>query len=75
MIELTKNKNKPDQINKTKFNGGKWVDQPIIADIDVGAVAPWIRIIPTQPHKFENFWIILNLLIVNLILYIWGLTP
>ena len=33
-----------------KFNGGRLVDHPINTEIDVGAVAPWIRTIPTHPH-------------------------
>ena len=39
-IALIKNKNNPNQTIIIKFNGGKLVDQPIITDIDVGAVAP-----------------------------------
>jgi len=39
-IALIKNKNNPNQTINIKFNGGKLVDQPIITDIDVGAVAP-----------------------------------
>ena len=35
-----KNKNNPNQISNIKFNGGKFVDQPMITEIDVGAVAP-----------------------------------
>ena len=39
-IALIRNKNIPNQTISIKFNGGKLVDQPIITDIDVGAVAP-----------------------------------
>ena len=39
-IALIRNKNNPNQTINIKFNGGKLVDQPIITDIDVGAVAP-----------------------------------
>ena len=39
-IALIRNKNNPNQTISIKFNGGKLVDQPIITDIDVGAVAP-----------------------------------
>ena len=39
-MALTRNKNNPTQINNIKFNGGKFVDQPMITEIDVGAVAP-----------------------------------
>ena len=39
-IALIRNKNNPNHTINIKFNGGKLVDQPIITDIDVGAVAP-----------------------------------
>ena len=39
-IALIRNKNNPKQKINIKFNCGKLVDQPIITDIDVGAVAP-----------------------------------
>ena len=58
-MALTRNKNNPNQINNIKFNGGKFVDQPMITEIDVGAVAPWISIIPIQPHISEIFLLII----------------
>ena len=39
-IALTKNRNNPNQISNIKFNGGKFVDQPINTEMEVGAVAP-----------------------------------
>ena len=39
-IALIRNKNNPNHTINIKFNGGRLVDQPIITDIDVGAVAP-----------------------------------
>jgi len=57
-IALIKNKNNPNHTINMKFNGGRLVDHPIRTDIDVGAVAPWMSIIPTQPHNSGIFFII-----------------
>ena len=58
-MALTRNKNNPNQISNIKFNGGKFVDHPMITEIEVGAVAPWISIIPIQPHISEIFLLII----------------
>ena len=39
-MALTRNKNNPNQISNIKFTGGKFGDQPMITEIDVGAGAP-----------------------------------
>jgi hypothetical protein len=51
-----------------KFNGGKLVDHPIRTEIDVGAVAPWMRIIPSHPQVSGIFKFLI--IIINSFLYL-----
>ena len=55
-IALIRNRNSPNHTRNMKFNGGRSVDQPINTDIDVGAVAPCISIIPIHPHDSVNLF-------------------
>ena len=68
-MALTRNKNNPNHTNSMKFNGGKSVDHPIRTEIDVGAVAPWIRIIPTHPQVSGIFKFLIIIINPFLILY------
>ena len=68
-IALTRNKNNPNHTNSMKFNGGKLVDHPIRTEIDVGAVAPWIRIIPNHPHISGIFKFLIIIISPFFILY------
>ena len=71
-MALIRNRNNPNHISNIKFNGGRLVDHPINTDIDVGAVAPWIRIIPTHP---QISGILLVLIILNLSFWLWLIVP
>ena len=66
-MALTRNKNSPNHTNSMKFNGGKSVDHPIRTEIDVGAVAPWMRIIPNHPQVsgIFKFLIIYSSFLIN----------
>jgi hypothetical protein len=68
-IALTRNKNNPNHTNSMKFNGGKLVDHPIRTEIDVGAVAPWMRIIPNHPHISGIFKFLIIIISPFFILY------